>query len=165
MLLRLFLLFTIVPALELYILVKVGGLIGPLQTVAMVVALGMLGASLAKRAGLGMLRQLNEDLAQGIPPADRVVEALLILVGGVLLVTPGLLTDAVGLLLLVPPLRRALVPLIKSWLVKRFLGKGGFFYSSQGFSFRVGAPEPGSGPVSGEASEEPHRPRFDHPVA
>ena len=165
MLLRLFLLFTLVPALELFILVKVGGVIGPLPTVAMVVALGMLGASLAKRAGLGMLRQLNEDLARGIPPADRVVEALLILIGGVLLVTPGLLTDAAGLLLLVPPLRRALVPVLKGWLVKRFLGKGGFLYASEGFSFRVGAPEPASGPVPSERDDEPRRPRFDHPVA
>ncbi len=161
---KLFLLFTVVPAVELYLLIRIGEVIGGWETVGLVIAMGMLGAWLAKREGLGVLRQIQEELARGIPPADRIVEGLMVLVGAVLLVTPGVITDVVAITLLLPPLRRALAPVVRRYVVGRFLEGGGISFRSESMSFRVGAPEPRDGPVGG-GSAEPGGKRFDHPVA
>lgn len=163
---KLFLLFTVVPAVELYLLVRIGEWMGAFETVWMVVTMGFVGAWLAKREGLGVLRQIQEDLGRGIPPADRIVEGLMVLVGSVLLITPGVLTDLVAIFLLVPPIRRALAPVVRRRIVGGVLGPGGFTFRSQTMSFRVGAPEPREGPVRAEREEKPAGgPRFDHPVA
>ncbi|MCA9582073.1 MAG: FxsA family protein [Myxococcales bacterium] len=103
---RLLLLFTVVPALELWLLIAIGKSIGVLETIALILVTGILGAALAKREGFRVLRQWQQALAQGRMPQDGVVASLLVLVGGVLLVTPGVVTDAVGLLLLIPVSRR-----------------------------------------------------------
>ena len=137
---RLLLLFTLVPALELYLLIQLGQWIGAWQTVLIILVTGSLGAFLAKREGLGVLRQLQADAATGIPPADRLVEGLLVLVGGALLITPGVVTDAAGFVLIMPWSRRWLAPRIKTWAMKRLLaqeGSGSFL----GATFTVGAPQ------------------------
>lgn len=158
---RLFLLFTVVPAIELWLLIRVGGLVGPLPTVAMVIGSGLLGAYLAKREGWALIRQLQGDLAQGLPPADRVIEGLLVLVGAALMIAPGLLTDATGMLLIFPPVRRFLAPRVKRWLMKKMTG--GATFTGQGFSFRMG----GAAGVNPEPQRaEPHVPHhFEHPTA
>lgn len=117
----LFLLFTVVPTLELYLIIQIGKVIGSWETVGMLLLSGTLGAWLAKREGFGILRQLQAEASQGIPPGDRLVEGLLILVGSALLVTPGVLTDVVGLLLIVPPVRRFLAPRVKTWALQKLL--------------------------------------------
>lgn len=109
---KLALLFTVVPAVELFLLLQLGSLLGPMQTFLLVLGTGIFGAWLAKREGFAVLRQLQADLAKGLPPAVRVVEGALVLVGGLLLVTPGVLTDLTGLLLLLPPVRRSIAPRI-----------------------------------------------------
>lgn len=115
--------FTVMPALELWMLIELGRLIGGFETVAYVVLLGVVGAWLGKRAGLSVFRELMDGLRAGIPPADKLVEGALVLVGSVLLVTPGVLTDAVGILLFVPPFRRFLAPRVKraalAWATRR----------------------------------------------
>jgi UPF0716 protein FxsA len=105
MFLRLLLLFTIVPLVELFLLVKLGTVVGVGPTVALVIFTGVLGAWLARQQGLGVLRRLSEDLAVGRLPAEALIDGLLILIAGAVLLTPGLLTDALGFLLLVPKSR------------------------------------------------------------
>ena len=102
MFLRLLLLFTIVPLLELFLLVKLGTVIGIGPTVLIVLCTGVLGAWLARQQGLGVLRRLSEDMAGGRLPTDALIDGLLILIAGAVLLTPGLITDALGFLLLVP---------------------------------------------------------------
>ena len=103
---KLFLLFTIVPTVELYLLIQIGKQIGGVPTIAMVIAMGMLGAALARAEGLRVLREWQRSLAAGTVPTDGVVSGVLILLGGVLLITPGVLSDVAGLLLFIPPVRR-----------------------------------------------------------
>ncbi|MCA9529594.1 MAG: FxsA family protein [Myxococcales bacterium] len=103
---KLFLLFTVVPFVELYLLMRIGAAVGFLPTVALVLLTGVVGAALAKAEGLRVLRQSQEALDRGELPAEGVLGGVLVLIGGVLLITPGVLTDAAGLLLLVPPVRR-----------------------------------------------------------
>jgi len=102
MFLRLLLLFTVVPLVELFLLVKLGTVIGIGATVLIVISTGVLGAWLARRQGLGVLRRLSEDINEGRMPANTLIDGLLILVAGAMLLTPGLITDALGFFLLVP---------------------------------------------------------------
>lgn len=131
---KLALLMTVVPAVELYLLLQLGSLLGPTPTFLLLLLSGVVGAYLAKREGLSVLAALSADLQRGLPPAARLAEGALVLVGALLLITPGVFTDLVGLLVLIPPVRRALAPRLV-----RALGAG-----------RVeGEPEPGP-PGDGE---------------
>jgi UPF0716 protein FxsA len=102
MFLRLLLLFTIVPLLELFLLVKLGTVIGIGATILLVIFTGILGAWLARWQGLGVLRRLSEEMAGGRLPTDALLDGLFILIAGAVLLTPGLITDALGFLLLIP---------------------------------------------------------------
>jgi UPF0716 protein FxsA len=113
---RLFLLFTLVPLVELYILIKIGGYLGALPTVALVVLTALLGFVLARFEGLRKLEQIRQSLAQGIVPAEEMVDGVLIFVGGILLIIPGVLTDLFALVLLIPYSRT----IFKRWLRRRF---------------------------------------------
>lgn len=117
--LRLFLLFTLVPAIELYLLMKIGAALGPATTVLLILATGMVGAALAKREGLLVVSQLTEEVQTGMPPASRLVEGVLVLAGGLLLITPGVLTDLAGFSLIFPVTRRAMAPLVLRWAQSR----------------------------------------------
>jgi UPF0716 protein FxsA len=105
---RLLLLFVGVPAIELALLIEVGGRIGTGATLALIAITGIVGASLAQRQGLSVLRTLQQETAAGRLPAGTLVDGVVILVAGALLVTPGILTDAVGFLCLVPAFRQQL---------------------------------------------------------
>jgi UPF0716 protein FxsA len=105
---RLLLLFVGVPAIELALLIEVGGRIGTGATLALIAITGIVGASLAQRQGLSVLRTLQQETAAGRLPAGSLVDGVVILVAGALLVTPGILTDAVGFLCLVPAFRQQL---------------------------------------------------------
>ena len=106
MLLRLLILLTVVPLVELVILLRLAEGFGWESTIALVVVTGALGAWLARREGLKVLGRIQSDLAAGVAPTDAVVDGVLILVAGAVLVTPGVLTDIVGFALLIPPMRR-----------------------------------------------------------
>ena len=116
MLTRLLLLFTLVPLAELALLIKVGQHLGLLWTLGIVILTGIAGASLAKHEGFAVVRQIKQDLSEGIVPTARLLDGVLILAGGLLLLTPGLLTDTLGLLALIPWTREW----IKSDLKRRF---------------------------------------------
>lgn len=119
MLIKLILLFTITPFLELAILIEIGRQIGLMPTLGIVLATGILGASLARSQGLQVFSTIRDDLRRGQLPAESLFDALLILVGGLLLLTPGLITDFVGFLALTPLARRH----FKSYLKKKIKSK------------------------------------------
>jgi UPF0716 protein FxsA len=116
MLARIFLFFTIVPLVELFILIKIGGHIGALNTILLVILTALLGAMLARMEGLRTLRQIQWSLSQGQIPAEELIDGVLIFAGGVLLLIPGLLTDLCALILLFPYTRMH----FKRWLRRRF---------------------------------------------
>jgi len=102
MLLKLFLCFTLIPVVELYLLIKVGTIIGSFNTILLVILTGFAGAWLAKMEGIHTMLKVRMNLQQGITPAEELLDAVIILVAGVVLITPGLITDFFGLLLLWP---------------------------------------------------------------
>ena len=116
MLLKLFLCFTLIPVIELYLLIKIGTVIGGFNTILLVILTGFLGAWLARLEGLNTMMKLRTNLQQGIMPAEELIDAVIILVAGIVLLTPGLITDVFGLLLLWPVTRNK----FKQMLRKKF---------------------------------------------
>ncbi len=112
---RLLLLFLVVPILELALLIEVGRHIGTLPTLALIFATALLGSYLARQQGLSVLRNMQAEMAQGRLPAGSIIDGVLILLAGAVLVTPGILTDAFGFLILIPATRGW----IKAFLWKR----------------------------------------------
>jgi UPF0716 protein FxsA len=118
--LLLILLFIVVPILELYVIIQVGQAIGVLPTLILLLADAMLGSWLLKREGRGAWRRFNEALAARRFPGREVADGVLIVIGGTLLLTPGFLTDVVGLLLLLPPTRAIARRILKRLTIGRF---------------------------------------------
>jgi UPF0716 protein FxsA len=116
MLLKLFLAFTLIPVIELYLLIKLGATVGPFNTLLLVILTGAAGAYLAKLQGLEAMFRVKTRLQQGETPAEEMLDALIIFIAGIVLLTPGLLTDISGLLLLLPATRRK----FKIWLRQKF---------------------------------------------
>ena len=116
---RLFLLFTLVPLVELVLLIEVGERIGLGPTVLLVILTGVAGASLARREGARTWREVRRELGRGRIPGRELLSALLVLLAGALLVTPGVLTDAAGLLVLLRPARGRLVELLRGRLTEK----------------------------------------------
>lgn len=115
----LLLLFILVPALEILVLLQASEAIGLLPTFGVVILTGVAGAYLARQQGLGVLRRINADMREGRAPTGRLLDAAMILIGGVLLLTPGFLTDALGFLLLLPPTRAVFKRLARRWLERQ----------------------------------------------
>jgi UPF0716 protein FxsA len=116
MLIRLFILFTVVPVIELYLIIKMGELIGPLLTVLLLLAISLEGAWLVRSQGFHLLRRIRSELAQGRLPAVELLDGAMVLVGGVLLLTPGFFTDFLGLFFLIPVTRGFIKRFIGLWL-------------------------------------------------
>jgi len=102
---KLFILFAIIPIAELYLLIKIGGLIGALNTVLIIFFTAVIGAYLAKTQGFIVIRKINQALNEGRLPARELMDGLFVLLGGFTLLTPGFLTDFIGLSMLFPPTR------------------------------------------------------------
>lgn len=113
---KLFLLFVLVPAAEIYLLVKVGSAIGPFATIALVILTALAGAHLARLQGMSTMLRIRENLNQGFMPAEELLDGVLIFLAGMVLLTPGFLTDIAGLLILLPGPRNV----FKRWLRKKF---------------------------------------------
>lgn len=124
----LFALFVVVPILEMLLLIKVGGVIGALPTVALVCLTAAVGVALIRAQGVAALNSAQKRMQQGQLPAQEMVDGLCLVVGGAMLLTPGFVTDTVGFLLLVPGLRKQLMRLILSKVVLQsaFVSPGGF---------------------------------------
>ena len=101
-------LFLVVPIVELAVIIQVGRAIGVLDTIAVLVVISLVGAWLVRHEGIGVLRRMQQQTAAGQVPGTELIDGLLILVGGALMLTPGFVTDAFGLCLLLPPVRAAL---------------------------------------------------------
>lgn len=114
--------FIVIPLLELWVIARVGGMIGLFPTLVILLAVSIAGAWLVKREGRAAWRRFRDSLGTKVP-ATEVVDGALVLIGGTLLLTPGFLTDAVGLLLVVPP-SRALVNRAVRARVRRSFGLG-----------------------------------------
>ncbi len=148
---RLFLLFTLVPLVELALLIRIGEWLGVLPTVALVVTTGIVGAALARREGIRTWRRVQDELAAGRVPGGELLHALMVVVAGAFLVTPGVLTDVAGLGLLVRPLRSAVIGRVRSSLEARVAG-GSVRVFGPGDLPGDRSPEGGPGP---EAPEGP----------
>lgn len=118
MFIRLLILFTIVPIVELYVLIEIGSLIGTLATVALIFLTGVAGAYLARMQGFSLINRIQSEMNQGRMPRGELVDGAMILVGGVLLLTPGFCTDLLGFSLLVPFTRELYKGVIVRWLEK-----------------------------------------------
>jgi len=155
MLFRLILLLTIVPFVELWLLVRLTMLWGSFSlTVLLIVGTGVVGATLARLEGLRVWRELQEKLRQGELPTDSVLDGAMVLVAAALLVTPGLITDTMGLLLLFPLSRAPIRSLLKKWLRRKMeSGTGGVFFTSEYRPIRK-EPPPGFPPLEDEETDE-----------
>ncbi|KAA3663682.1 MAG: membrane protein FxsA [Chloroflexi bacterium] len=108
MLSRLLLLFIVVPAVELLLLIQMGRWIGTLPTVGLIVVTGIVGAYLTRQQGVQVWRRAQHEVQNGQVPGSALLEGAMILVAGAVLMTPGVLTDAFGFLLLIPQTRKLL---------------------------------------------------------
>lgn len=105
----LFLLFILAPLIEIYLLIEIGGLIGAPATVFLVVFTAVLGALLLRHQGFYTLKNVQRQMARGEIPAMAMLEGVCLVIGGVLLLTPGFITDSMGFILLISPTRRYLI--------------------------------------------------------
>lgn len=133
MLIWLVLLFIAVPLIELYVIVETARSIGTLETIGLLVLVSVVGAWMVKAQGLAVLWRVRSKLAEGLMPGRELVDGALVLLAGALMLTPGFVTDAVGLLLLFPPARMAIRPI----LIRRFRNRVTF----------VGPPDSGPGTI------------------
>ena len=113
--LKLLLAFTIIPIIEIYLLIEIGSIFGALTAITLVILTGFLGAFMARMQGLQTLFRIQESLREGRMPSSDLLDALLIVIAGVVLLTPGFLTDSAGFLLLIPTTRNS----ITSWLQRQ----------------------------------------------
>jgi UPF0716 protein FxsA len=120
-------LFIVVPIVELYVIIQVGQLIGVLPTLALLLADALLGSLLLRHPGRGAWRRFNAALAERRFPGREVADGLMIAIGGTLLLTPGFVTDIVGLIFLIPPTRAIVRGLGRAYFARRFIvvGMGG----------------------------------------
>lgn len=135
MLTKLLLLFVLVPIVELILLVEIGQLVGTLPTIALIIFTGVLGAFLVRRQGVQVLARIRAELQGGKLPADSLFDGAIILVAGAFLVTPGILTDTLGFLCLIPATRRRIKQLIWSRM-ERAMRNGQLFkatFQSRGY--------------------------------
>ena len=114
---RLIFFFVFIPVLELFLLIEIGKWVGILPTLALIVLTGVVGAALARQQGLGILQRLRVEVGEGVLPGEALVDGALVLMAGAVLLTPGVLTDFLGFLCLIPASRRV----IRGWL-ERWLG-------------------------------------------
>jgi UPF0716 protein FxsA len=133
------LIFIVVPIVELFVIIQVGQAIGAIPTIAILIADSVIGATLLRSQGRAAWRRFNGAVAEGKVPAREVLDGVLIIFGGAFLITPGFLTDVIGLILLIPPTRAAL----RSLVARRFVPK--MVQERTAFIWRAEGPGPPPG--------------------
>lgn len=118
MFIRLLFFFTLVPVAELYVLLQVGSQIGVGATIALIILTGIAGAYLARTQGFDLLRRIQTELSAGRLPTSELLDGAMVLAGGIVLLTPGFLTDITGFVLLVPFTRNLIKGMVRHWLQK-----------------------------------------------
>ncbi|MFW5982038.1 MAG: FxsA family protein [Halanaerobiaceae bacterium] len=137
MFIKLLLLFTLLPLIELTLLIKVGEFIGVIPTIFIVALTGLLGVSLARSQGFLVIKKIKMNLKNTKMPTDDLIAGLLILIGGTMLLTPGLITDITGFSLIIPGSRKLYTAFIKNKF-RNYINKGDsvqFHYSNYGSSY------------------------------
>ncbi|RME86494.1 MAG: FxsA family protein [Planctomycetota bacterium] len=119
MFIKLFLLFTLLPFIELALLIKLGQTIGLWPTIWIQVGSGLLGAALVKLQGFLVWKNVKNAVLEGRMPTDELLDALVYLLAAVVLITPGLITDSFGILLLIPPIRKR----VRQWVKDKIKNK------------------------------------------
>jgi UPF0716 protein FxsA len=154
------LLFIAIPLVELYFIILVGGMIGALWTVVLVILTAVIGVNLLRIQGMSTLTRAQRNMAQGQIPAMEMMEGVALAVAGVLLITPGFITDTIGFLCLIPASRRAIIRYImaRASVHTNFSASVGGFQSHQSQSHRPekpGARRPKVGrTIEGECKRE-----------
>lgn len=115
--------FVLMPLLELWLLIKIGGEIGALSTIGLLILSALLGLQLIKQQGFSTLMKMNRKMAAGVDPSAEAISGLILALGGLLFFLPGFISDALGLLCLFPPTRHLLA---RYWL--RRMGQGSFVH-------------------------------------
>ncbi len=128
MIFKLVLLFTVIPFIELALLIKIGTIIGTFDTILLIIITGLLGAVMVRAAGIQCLFRIQENLRSGTIPTEELFNGVLILIAGALLITPGLITDGTGFILLIRPTREFVKKYIKKWIKSKI--KQGKFNSN-----------------------------------
>ena len=134
------LLFIIIPLVELYVIIAVGEEIGALWTVILVLLTAVIGVNLLRMQGMSTLMRAQQNMARGAVPAMEMMEGIILAVGGVLLITPGFITDSIGFLCLIPASRRAII----RYIVARSTVQTGFGAQSAQWQSSHHKPKPGS---------------------
>jgi len=116
-----------VPVVELYVLIEIGRKIGTWSTIGIIILTGILGAYLVKSQGFLILRKIQNDLNEAILPGDSLIQGAIILAGGILLITPGFITDTIGFVFLIPVGREVVKKYLLKWL-KGKIREGNFYY-------------------------------------
>lgn len=150
----LMILFLVIPILEIFLLIKVAGVIDWLPTIALVVLTAVIGASLLRSQGTQTYLRFNQALGEGRMPANEILEGVALIIGGALLLTPGFFTDAIGFVCLLPFTRR---PMVK-FIINKFnplanAGAGGFSPNDMGGTKQEPNHRPSSGGRSGDVIE------------
>jgi UPF0716 protein FxsA len=116
---KLFSIFLVIPVIELYLLIKIGGMIGALNTVLIILITASLGAYLAKSQGFRVLREIQEATSRGYMPGNELLHGLFVLIGSFALLTPGFLSDIIGFSMLIPQIREIYVEMTKRSIRKK----------------------------------------------
>ena len=117
---KLLVFFIVLPLVELCLVLLLGQYIGIAWTILFIIGTGILGTWLARTQGLSTYRRIQQELSQGRMPTDSLIDGALILVAGLLLITPGVLTDLVGILLMIPPTRVFFRRQLIAWFQRHF---------------------------------------------
>ena len=116
-----FIIFTLLPIVEIALLVEMGRRVGTWSTVAFVIGTGLLGGALLGIEGYGVFRRMKEEIQASMVPKDSIIDGVLVVVGSLLLISPGVLTDVTGIILLFPPTRYFVRQGVKRWISKYIL--------------------------------------------
>jgi UPF0716 protein FxsA len=116
---RLFLLFTIIPVIELYVIIKIGGMIGALNTILIILTTAVIGAYLAKQQGLMVIGNIRQAVQESRVPGRELLHGLIVLLGGLMLLTPGFITDILGISALIPPIRDLYINLVRKLILNK----------------------------------------------
>jgi UPF0716 protein FxsA len=126
---KLFLIFAVIPLIELGILIKIGSHIGTLNTISLVILTAAIGAYMVRLEGIGVMSRIQQNMQDGQFPAEELINGGMVLVAGALLLTPGVFTDVIGFLMVIPVTRNVIKRVIKQYIEKKI--SSGDFHINQ----------------------------------
>lgn len=115
----LFLIFVLVPVIELTLLIEIGSVIGTMNTIAIILLTAVIGAYMVKLEGLGVMSRIQQNMNEGVFPAEELINGMMILIAGVLLLTPGFFTDVIGFLMVFPVTRNIIKKIARHIIEKK----------------------------------------------